>query len=725
MPFSLRRRPQRTPIRMQLEETDCGAASLGIVLAHYGCYVSLEELRETCGVGRDGSNLEEIAKAARTYGLTATGQSCQIRKLADLPMPMIIFWGFNHFVVLEGVRGSNFYINDPAQGHRVMGFPDFSQEFTGVGLVIEKGLDFQSRGSRTGALQKIWPWLSEHKSLLIRTVFLGLLLTLAALALPVLLSMYVDQFLEAGERDWNVALIGSTFAIGLLVYLLTWLQLRLLRTLIIRISTGQAVVYLDKLIQLPMRFFAHRFAGDLSMRMRKIDQIADSGVRHLVLIAVDSTMSVVFLVAMMIWHWTLALLVLGLGVGCVLLTRLLAHLRRDKNHRLRREQGMLAGVTASALTQIEWLQATGRQHDFFVEWSGRQARELRARQQFVELGHVATSLPLLFQLLVAATVFGFGGWMVMNEGLTIGELMGLYVLAINFIGPVSRSAQFSDVLETLDADLERLSDVVKAPFDTVLKEAPVEDRSVLSLEGRLRLVGRLEMRGVTFGYQRNREPLIKDFDLVIEPGQRVAVVGPSGSGKSTLALLAAGLYRSWSGDVLFDGHTIDDIPREVFCRSVALVDQNPVLFAGSIHENLTMWDTSIPHHFVIAAARDATIHEDILSRSLGYASVVEEGGHNFSGGQRLRLELARALVNSPSLLILDEATSALDAVTELMVDDRIRQRGCSCLIIAHRLSTVRDADQIIVMDKGRVLEKGTHDDLYADDGFYRRLIDGE
>ncbi len=719
-------RRRRTPLFMQLEAADCGAACLGVVLAHFGCWVSPEELREECGVGRDGSTLEDIALAARRYGLKATGWSSQIEGLARLPLPMILFWGFKHFVVLEGMAHGRYHLNDPAEGHRVVDAHVFNRDFTGVGLVLEPSTAFRPVGKRPSVVRRLVPWLRGYSSFLTRTVIYGLLLALTSLALPVLVAAFVDRVLEDRQTDWNVMLIAGMLAAGGLTCLWTWLQMRSLRELVVQLSISQSDRYLDHLLRLPMRFFAHRYAGDLAFRMRLIDQVADTGAGQLVRLSVDVVMSMAFLAVMLVFDVWLGLAVAGLGIACIVAMRVLTRLRRDMNHRLRREQGMFTGMSAAGLRMIETLQATARENDFFSRWSGRQARELGARQEFVEFGHVAASLPQLFVILSAAVVFGLGGWRAMSGEITVGVLIGLYILAGNFLRPMTRVAQIADLLETLEADLARMDDVFNAPGEAASTDHGADSpRGIRVLDGRLRLVGRLEMRGVTFGFQRNRAPLIEDFNLIIEPGQRVAVVGASGSGKSTLALLAAGLYRPWSGEVLFDDYPLAEIPREVFCRSVSVVDQHPVLFAASLRNNLTLWDATIPDHFVTAAARDAAIHEDIIGRPAGYEAMVEEGGRNFSGGQRLRLEIARALVNNPSLLILDEATSALDAATELLIDDRIRRRGCSCLIVAHRLSTIRDADRIVVVDKGRIVEQGTHDELHAQDTFYRRLLDGD
>ncbi len=720
-----RRRNRRTPLVMQLEAADCGVACLGSVLAHFGCWVPLEELREASGVGRDGSTLQDIARTARKYGLEATGWNSQIDGLSKLPMPMILFWGFRHFVVLEKISRDRYYLNDPAEGRRIVDRVVFNRDFTGTVLLVEPGPSFRTRGKRPSVVRRLWPWMRDQASFLSRAAICGLLLALVSLALPLLLALFVDRILEEKLMDWSSALISGMVCVGALTCLLTWLQMRFLREVAVRMSISQSDRYLDCLLQLPMRFFTHRSAGDLAYRMRLIDQIAETGAGRLARLAVDLVMSGAFLVAMLIWDALLAFFIAGLGMACIASTHALGNLRRDQSHQLRHEQGAFIGMGIGGLRAIEVVQATARENDYFSRWSGRQAREVRVRQEFVELGHVAAALPLLFQILAAAVVFSLGGWRVMSGEMTLGVLIGFYVLASSFLRPVGQIAQLSDLLQTLEADLTRVDDVLNAPKDSPSHDnGPDSSGEVRVLDGRLRLVGRLEMRDVSFGFQRNQEPLIQGFNLTIEPGQRVAIVGPSGSGKSTLALIAAGLHPPWSGEVLFDGHPFDDIPREVFFRSVAVVDQHPVLFATTVRNNLTMWDPTTPDHLVTAAARDAAIHEHIIGRAAGYESMVEERGRNFSGGERLRLEIARALVPNPSLLILDEATSALDPATELLIDDRIRRRGCSCLIVAHRLSTVRDADLIVVLEKGRIVERGTHEELTRIDSAYRRLLRG-
>ena len=644
---------------------------------------------------------------------------------------MIVFWGFNHFVVLEGVGDRRYYLNDPATGHRVVDQDTFDRDFTGVVLTFEPAATFQPGGRPPGIVRRLWPWLREYRTTLAYAALCGLLLAVPVLAAPLLLSIFVDHVLGAGQEGWDGALIGAAAASGALIYLLTWLQMRALRKLVVRLSTRQSARYLTLLLRLPMRFFAHRYAGDLASRMQLIDHVSSLGAGQVVGLLIELVMSLIFLALMLAFDLPLAL-----GDR-----RPRRALHRGDARAGARPQG--SEPPAAPRPGLVAGRRHGRPaHRRHAAGDGARRRLLRPLERPSgdrAAGAAAVRGARLRDARPAGAVHvarrggGVRPGRVARHGgeMSVGMLMGFHVLAASFLRPIGRFVQFSELLETLEADLQRLDDVFNATEDAELGARPAArpadaPTSIVTFGGRLRLIGRLELRGVTFGFQRNRPPLIENLDLTIEPGQRVAVVGPSGSGKSTLALLAAGVHRPWSGEILLDGHRRDRIAPEVLAASVSIVDQHAVLFAGTVRDNLTMWNPATPDEVLIAAAEDAAIHEEIIARPLGYDSTVEEGGRNFSGGQRLRLEIARALVNNPTVLLLDEATSALDTLTELRVDDGLRRRNCTCLIVAHRLSTIRDADRIIVLDRGRVIEQGTHEELVAAEaGFYARFLHGQ
>ena len=708
---------------LQLARSECGAASLGIVLAHFGRWVSIEELRETCSVGRDGCRAVDVARAARGYGVEAQGWRREPEQLRGMPLPMMLFWEFNHFVVLEGFAKGRYFINDPANGHRAVGEEEFERAFTGVAMTFEPGSDFRAGGVRPGIVQRIAPWLRDVKRPLAFAVGCGLLLAVPALALPLLLNLFVDFVLAGREPSWLAALVGALVAAAGLLYVLTWLRERCLRRLSVRLSIEQGERFMTRLLRLPMRFFTQRLAGDLTSRVDLLDSVADTAIRHLVGIFIEVITGAAFLLLMVAYDPLLAGVVAGLGVLSAVAMRLLANLRVDENRRVRREQGMLAGIGMAGLGKIDTVRASGAEDDFFARWTGYQARELLARQRFAELGQVNAAVPTLFQLLASAAVLGLGGWRVMSGDMSVGALTAFYMAAVAFLQPIGRFIQFADLFQILEADLQRLDDVFDAPEERAAR-ADQATGAVATLGGRLRLKGRIELRNVTFGYPGSQEPQLKDFNLTIEPGQRVAVVGPSGAGKSTLSALVAGIQQPSSGEVLIDGCRREAIPRELLTSSVSLVDQHIFLFADSVRANLAMWVPDVPDKALVAAARDAAIHDEIVARPLGYDAPVEENGRNFSGGQRQRLEIARALVNDPSVLILDEATSALDAITEVRIDDALRRRGCTCLIVAHRLSTIRDCDLIVVLEGGVEVQRGLHEELMRDGaGLYRQLVD--
>ena len=710
-----------TPIVLQTHAAECGAACLGSVLAWFGRWVPLTELRERCEVSRDGSSAASILRASRHYGLECSGLGVRAEQLEKLPLPLIVFWQFSHFVVVEGVDGRHFHLNDPSTGRRRLTAEEFNRGYSGIALRFKRGPEFKPGGEPPGLFEQLNTLVDGSWSVLAGAIACALMLTLLALVVPASLGVFVDDVL--GKHGLWGGLVAALIGGGVLVYVLALLKHRFLRRLAVRISVIGYNRSLSRMLRLPVEFFNHRLVGDLTDRVSSIDRIAKNLTDQFLVLIIEMAMSAVLLVAMLFHDVVLTLTVLLLAVLHGMLAHLLNAHRAMRSHAMRREQGLLIGVGMQMLSHADDLRMTGSDDRFFSRWSGQQARELQARQLHSELGSVNTALPGLVAALRSAAILGLGGSMVMAGEMTLGTLVGFHILAEMFLAPVGRFLEFADKRQALATDLQRLDDISRAAEDPVFSRRSPESESIPTFNGRLQLAGQIELRNVTFGFNKSRPPLIKDFNLVIRPGQRVAVVGPSGSGKSTLARLISGIYQPWSGEILFDGHLRDEIPEEVLRRSISTVDQEVVLFSASVRDNITLWNPAVPDEAIVAATRDACIHDEILLRPLGYSTLVEEGGVNFSGGQRQRLEIARALVGHPTVLILDEATSALDAATEEGVDDALRRRGVTCLIVAHRLSTVRDCDEIIVLDKGSEVQRGTHDDLIADrDGTYFKLV---
>ena len=710
-----------TPVLLQMHASECGAACLGIVLAYFGRWVPLTELRERCEVSRDGSSAASILRASRHYGLECSGFSVSADQLKKLPLPLILFWQFSHFVVLEGFDGRHFHLNDPSTGRRRVSAEEFSKDYSGIALRFKRSADFRPGGERPDLFRQLGALLAGSWSLLTGVIACGLMLTLLTLIIPASLGIFVDDVIEK-HGSWG-GLVTALLGGGALVYILSLLKHRFLRRLAVRVSVIGFSRGISRLLRLPVEFFEHRLAGDLTDRVSSTDRIARNLADQFLVLIIDMGMSAVLLVAMFAFNVPLTLIVLALALLHGLLAHFLNALRAVRSQAMRREQGLLIGLGMQMLSHADNLRMTGSDDRFFSRWSGQQARELRARQLYSELGSVNTSLPGLVDALRSAAILGVGGGFVMSGEMTLGTLVGFYILAEMFLAPVRRFLEFAETRQALETDLQRLEDISKTDEDPVFSRRNPESESIPTFNGRLQLAGQLELRDVTFGFNKSRPPLIKDFNLAIKPGQRVAVVGPSGSGKSTLARLVSGVYPPWSGEILFDGHLRDQIPEEVLRQSISMVDQEIVLFSASLRDNITLWNPAVPDEVLFAATRDAQIHDEILLRAQGYSTLVEEGGANFSGGQQQRLEIARALVGNPTVLILDEATSALDAATEEYVDDALRRRGVTCLIVAHRLSTVRDCDEIIVLDKGVTVQRGTHDELIADrDGAYYKLV---
>jgi NHLM bacteriocin system ABC transporter peptidase/ATP-binding protein len=715
------RHRKQTPTILQMEAVECGAAALAQILACHGRWVPLEELRMECGVSRDGSKANNVLKAARKYGLEAKGYKYEtLDKLYALEFPVILFWNFNHFVTLEGFHGEKVFLNDPAQGPRVITLQELDDSYSGVVLTFKPGPEFKKGGESPSMIPALRRRLVGSESALVYVVLCGLLLVIPGLVIPTFTRIFIDDYL-VGAQEWMIQPLLWAMAVTIVIQgVLTWLQKHCLLRLETRLALNTSSQFFTHMLRLPTAYFGQRFAGEIGSRVLINDKVAKVVSGKLATTIVDMTMTVFYAMLMSAYSVSLTLVVVGISLLNVAAVKLAVRLRTDASQRLMQDEGRLTGTSMNGLQMIETIKATGSDSEFFARWSGYYAKTVNGEQLLQVLSQVAAMVPPFVQTLSTAAVLVLGGVKVMNGELTVGMLVAYQMLLGSFTRPLTTLVQSGSTLQELSADMNRLDDVLRYPEDPQYGQT----REALQFEPQqVKLSGRIELKNVTFGYSPLEPPLIDDFNLKVEPGQRIALVGSSGSGKSTVAKLVAGLYEPWSGEVLFDGMPRKYIPRDLIVNSLAVVDQDIFLFGGTITDNVTMWDSTISARRVSTACRDAAIAEVIEVREDSYRSRVQEGGGNFSGGQCQRIEISRALVGDPTIVVFDEATSALDPATELHIDDSMRRRGCTCVVIAHRLSTIRDADEIIVMEHGKIVQRGTHDDMKDIDGPYKALIE--
>jgi len=701
-----------------MEEVECGAAALGSVLGYHGRIVPLEELRLECGVSRDGSKASNMLKAARKFGLTAKGEQRDLEALAALPRPVILFWNFNHFVVLEGYRRGKFYLNDPAAGPRTVTDEEFHSSYTGVVLSFWPGAEFTKGGSQRTLTAALLRRMAGSQTAFLFAALAGLALVIPGLVIPTFSRIFVDEVLVGGLRSWLRPLLLGMVITAVLRGFTSWLQEYYLLRLQTKLAVSTSGKFLWHILRLPVEFYAQRYGGEVSGRVAINDRVAEFLSAQLAARAIDAMMVVFFVALMFTYDPILPLIGIVAVTLLAVLTKFVNRKRVDGNRRLLAEEGKAMGALMGGLATIETLKASAGENDLFARWAGYQAKFNNSSQRLGKMTQLFLTTPSLLINLANAGVLALGAYRVMQGELTMGMLVAFQSLMYSFTTPVQNLVNLAGNLQEMEGNMNRLDDVLR--YRTDPRTVPREE-SEEQIRGKLS--GRVELASLTFGYSRLSKPLLENFSVTLEPGTRVALVGPSGSGKSTVAKLVTGLYAPWEGQVLFDGQPLDAVPRSMFTNSIGIVDQEIALFGGSIRENLTLWDSTVPDQVVIDACKDAAIHEDITSREGGYESRVEEGGTNFSGGQRQRLEIARALVGKPRVLVLDEATSALDTVTEQIIDRNLRRRGCTCIVVAHRLSTIRDADEILVLERGKVVQRGTHEQLVAEaGGLYGRLV---
>ena len=708
----------KVPVIMQMEALECGAASLAMVMAYYGKWVPLEQVRLDCGVSRDGSNAKNMLVAARSYGFEAQGYRCELDSVREeMSYPCIIHWNFNHFVVLDGFRGNYAYINDPARGEVKVTMEEFDRSFTGIVLDIRPGESFVPGGKPKSTLEFARRRLAGAGPAVAFVLLSSVIGYLFGIINPVFSGFFMDRLLTGENRELLLPFVGLMSVTALAQVATAWVQ----NVYSLKINGKMAIVgsstYMWKILRMPMEFFSQRMAGDILQRQSTNASIASILVNTFTPLLLNTIMMIFYLVVMIRYSVTLTLV----GIVTILLNLLVSRIISAKRVNITRVQmrdaGKLAAATISGIQMVETIKASGAENGYFQKWAGYQASVNAQNVRFIRLNQFLGMIPAMLSTIASASVMVLGVWLTMQGRFSLGSIMMFQGFLSSFMSPAMMLISAGQTLQEMRTEMERVEDVMQYPTDPHFSDTPLREEADYS-----KLSGQIELKNVSFGYSRLGQPLIRDFSMSMKPGSRVAFVGTSGCGKSTLSKLISGLYQPWSGEILFDGKPISEIDRSVFTGSVAVVDQDIVLFEDTIANNIKMWDESIEDFEMILAARDAQIYDDIMARDGGFQGKLVEGGKDLSGGQRQRLEIARVLAQDPSVIIMDEATSALDAKTEYELVKAVKDRGITCIVIAHRLSTIRDCDEIIVLDKGVVVERGTHDELYAKGGFYTELV---
>lgn len=709
----------KVPVIMQLEALECGAASLAMIMAYYGKWVPLEQVRLDCGVSRDGSKAKNIYLAAENYGFEVKAYRAGPESVKENgKFPCIIHWNMNHFVVLNGFRGNHVYINDPARGTVRISWDEFDKAFTGIVLEIVPSPDFKPGGKRKSTLDFAAKRLAGTGAAVVFVMLTTAISYLFGIADSVTSRIFIDRLLTGINKDWVNPFMLIMLFLAVINLTVSWVQTIYSLKINGKMAIAGNASYMWKVLHLPMEFFSQRLAGDIQSRAGMNASIAGTLVGTFAPLLLNTVMMIFYLVLMIRQSVLLSLIGFSTLILNIIMSRIISNRRINITRVQMRDSAKLESTTASGIEMIETIKASGAENGFFQKWAGFQAsvnaQNVKAakEQQFIGI------VPAFFSTVANYAVLIAGVYLTMDGRFTLGSVLMFQGFLGSFMSPAMTLISAGQTIQEMRTQMERIEDVMEYPDDPSLDNEPVIEKT-----GKLK--GNILIKNITFGYSRLEEPVIKDFSLSLKTGERVAIVGSSGSGKSTMSKLISGLYQPWSGEILFDGHKRSDYPREVMTGSIAVVDQDITVFEDTISNNIKMWNDDIQDFEVILAARDAMLHDDITKLPGGYEYKLQSGGKNISGGQRQRMEIARVLAQDPSIIILDEATSALDAKTELGVINAIRDRGITCIVIAHRLSTIRDCDEIIVLDHGEIAERGTHDELMTKGGIYSDLVSNE
>lgn len=712
----MKRTYKKTPTVFQMEATECGAASLSMIFAYFGKHLPLEQMRIETGVSRDGCNAGNVMRAAKKYGLECHGYRKELDGLLELETPCIIHWNFNHFVVYEGVKNGYAYINDPAIGRRKLTIDELDEGFTGVVLTFALTDKFEKQKKQNNIFKFINDRLRGQYNALVKLFFIGLLLVFPGLVLPITSQILLDDVIVGGNTSWFTNIIWCT------VFLVTMnAGLQYYRGLILQKLQNKMVLlslhkFVSHMFRLPIGFFDQRYAGDLSGRIDNNNNVNVFLSGELAETVLNIFVAVFYLILLLLYSSTLTLIGIASIIINIVIVKLSSEYLSNASMKMQQDSGKLSGAVCAGINITSTLKASGTENDYVGRILGYYAKTASLEQKLNRFQQILNVIPQIASLVSTVLVLMFGGLYVINGVMTIGMLVAFNSLLSSFTAPVNSLVGFVREIQTLKADMNRVEDIVTygedEKFETVNKEKNFKSK----------LSGYIELNDIAFGYSRLEKPLVENFNFKLTPGSSIAFVGSSGCGKSTVSKIISGLYKAWDGSIKFDGVDINEIPKEVMSASVSTVSQNITLFSGTVRENITMWNEGILEADMIKAAKDACIHDVITQKPGAYDFNLTEGAANMSGGQRQRLEIARALVTNPSILIMDEATSALDPVIEKKILDNIKRRGCTCIIVAHRLSAIRDCDQIIVMSQGKIVQHGTHEELANTEGVYQTLI---
>ena len=711
----------KVPVVMQMEALECGAASLAMILAYYDKWIPLEQVRSDCGVSRDGSNAANVLRAARSYGMIAKGYRYEPEELKKYgKFPCIVHWNFNHFVVLNGFKKDKAVLNDPAKGNYTVSMKVFDESFTGICLMFEPGDNFEPSGKPKSMMSFARERMKGSAVAVAFVILTSIISNLIGIINPAFSRIFLDRLLTGVNPEWFMPFIMALALIGIIQLVVSWISAVYSLKINGKMDAVGNTTFMWKVLRMPMEFFSQRMAGDICQRQSSNSNIAKTLVSTFAPLLLNTIMMIFYLVVMLRYSLVLTLIGLISIVVNFFVSRIISAKRVNITRVQMRDAGKLAGTTVAGIEMIETIKAAGAENGFFEKWAGYQASVNTAQVKYARLNQYLGLIPSAVSGITNIAVLMLGVYLVIQGEFTIGMVMAFQGFLSSFQAPAMTLISAGQTMQEMRTEMERIEDVMKYPTDVEYAEDEKDDGREYS-----KLSGNIELKNITFGYSKLAKPLISDFNLTLKPGQRIALVGGSGSGKSTIAKLISGLYKPWSGEILFDGKPMSEIDREVFTGSLAVVDQDIILFEDTIANNIKMWDKSIEDFEMIMAARDAQIHEDIMQRENGYQYKITEGGKDFSGGQRQRLEIARVLAQDPTIVILDEATSALDAKTEYEVVKAIKDRGITCIVVAHRLSTIRDCDEIIVLDYGEVKDRGTHEELMKQGGLYTKLVTSE